>query len=246
MDLTPEHMHILLIAAACVRCRSKPVSNLDHLADRKQRLTHGCIFYMDGAGGGTKNSNYAAGVSSGMLDAGYKGAGDLIARETGKGLLKDQDSSVAYKRSKARLRAAKIQAYQGSHPGKPVGILGFFPGCAEAVFALEALPESPQVDHVVLLGASVSEDHDMTEAIKRGEEALHHHLHPRPHARHHDEVLKHPQIVNSTTLARASRDSRCPSVPLPRLASCMPKRSSPSLMRRISEWIKTRDTTLTM
>lgn len=158
---------VLLIAAICAGCASKPISDLAYRSDRKQRLTRGCVFYLDGAGGGTKKSNYAAGVISGMLDAGYTGAGELLAWETDKGLVKDQDASVAYKRSKAKLGAAKIQAYQNAHPGKPVGILGFSAGCAEAVFALEALPETPQVDRVVLLGASISRDYDMTEALKR-------------------------------------------------------------------------------
>ena len=164
------HFHrglVLLLMAACAGCASMPVSNLEYRADRQERLTHGCVFYMDGAGGGTKKSNYAAGVISGMLDAGYKGGGELLAWETGKGLLQDQDASVAYKRSKAKNGAAKIQIYQKAHPGAPVGILGFSAGTAEAVFALEALPETPQVDRVVLLGASISRDYDMTEALKR-------------------------------------------------------------------------------
>lgn len=157
----------LLIAAACVGCAAKPMSDLSYRADRKERLTRGCIFFMDGAGGGTKKSNYAAGVIAGMLDAGYKGAGEIVGWETGKGLVADQDASVAYKRSKALIGTAKIQAYQSAYPGKPVSILGFSAGTAEAVFALEALPEDAQVDHVVLLGASISRDYDMTEALKR-------------------------------------------------------------------------------
>ncbi|HSI62328.1 MAG TPA: hypothetical protein VLE43_04395, partial [Candidatus Saccharimonadia bacterium] len=54
-----------------------------------------------------------------------------------------------------------------AYPDAPVGILGFSAGTAEAVFALEALPEDVKVEHVVLLGASISRDYDMTEALKR-------------------------------------------------------------------------------
>jgi hypothetical protein len=48
-----------------------------------------------------------------------------------------------------------------------VGLLGFSAGTAQAIFALEMLPETEQVDHVVLLGTSISRDYDMTEALKR-------------------------------------------------------------------------------
>jgi hypothetical protein len=157
----------LLLIASAIGCASKPIADLKHRGDRKERLTHGCVFYFDGAGGGTTKSNYAEGVVEGMLAAGYRGAGELVAWETGKGLVKDQDASVAYKRSKANAGAASIQSYQKEHPGAPVGLLGFSAGTAEAIFALEVLPETAAVDHIVLLGTSISRDYDLTEALKR-------------------------------------------------------------------------------
>ena len=157
----------LLLIALSVGCASKSTWNGQFQADRKERLTRGCVFYFDGAGGGTRKTNYAEGVVEGMLEAGYKGAGELVSWETGRGLMADQDASVAYKREKATAGAAKIQAYQKSHPGKPVDLLGFSAGTAEAIFALEVLPETAPVDQVVLLGTSISHDYDMTEALKR-------------------------------------------------------------------------------
>jgi hypothetical protein len=157
----------LLLMASFIGCSSKPISDLKYRSDRKERLKHGCTFYFDGAGGGTKKSNYALGVVQGMLAAGYRGAGEIVSWETGKGLIKDQDASVAYKRSKAKEGAASIQSYQKKHPGAPVNLLGFSAGTAEAIFALEVLPETAKVDHVVLLGTSISRDYDMTEALKR-------------------------------------------------------------------------------
>lgn len=156
-----------LTASAASGCSSKPVADLKYRADRQERLTHGCIFYFDGAGGGTTKANYADGVLKGMLEAGYRGGGERVAWETGKGLMKDQTASVAYKRSKASAGAASIQSYQTKHRGTPVGLLGFSAGTAEAIFALESLPESAPADHVVLLGTSISRDYDMTEALKR-------------------------------------------------------------------------------
>lgn len=157
----------LVLSASFVGCSSKPVWDLKYHGDRKERLTHGCIFYFDGAGGGTKKSNYALGVVQGMLEAGYHGSGELVSWETDKGLMADQDASVAYKRSKAREGTVKIQSYQEKHQGAPVNLLGFSAGTAEAIFALEALPGTAKVDHVVLLGTSISRDYDLTEALRR-------------------------------------------------------------------------------
>jgi pimeloyl-ACP methyl ester carboxylesterase len=164
---------MLLLTAGLVGCSSKPVWQPEQRPDRQARLNRGCIFYLDGAGGGTEKSNYAAGVVSGMLDAGYNGAGELVSWETGKGLVADQDASVAYKRTKARKAADMIRDYRKVHPDAPVGILGFSAGSAEAVFALEALPEGEHVHHVVLLGASISRDYDMTQALKRVKHKVH-------------------------------------------------------------------------
>ncbi len=155
---------IALIQAGCV---SNTTWSGQQQEDRAQRLARGCVFYFDGAGGGTKDKNYGAGVVDGMLEAGYKGAGELMAWETGKGLMSDQVASVEYKRAKATESADSIAAYQKKYPGAPVELLGFSAGTAQAIFALEALPETSQVGNVVLLGTSISHDYDMTEALKR-------------------------------------------------------------------------------
>ena len=171
----------LLLIALSVGCASKSTWNGQRQADRKERLTRGCVFYFDGAGGGTKKSNYAEGVVEGMLEAGYKGAGEMISWETGRGLIADQNASVAFKREKAAEGAAKIQAYRKNHPGKPVDLLGFSAGTAEAIFALEVLPETAPVENVVLLGTSISHDYDLTEALKRVKNKLY--IFTSPHDR---------------------------------------------------------------
>lgn len=163
----------LLLLASMAGCASKPVWEVAYRQDREERLKRGCVFYFDGAGGGTKESNYAAGVVEGMLEAGYSGAGELVSWETGRGLMADQKASVAYKRAKAKEAADQILRYQARYPGAPVGLLGFSAGTAEAIFALEWLPESAAVDHVVLLGASISHDYDLTEALRRVRHKLH-------------------------------------------------------------------------
>jgi pimeloyl-ACP methyl ester carboxylesterase len=153
-------------------CSSKSMWNTEYRADRQQRLERGCVFYFDGAGGGTEKSNYAAGVIDGMLAAGYKRAGELMSWETGQGLMADQKASVEFKRDQAKKSAASLRRYMEQYPGRPVALLGFSAGTAEAIFALESLPEDLPVDRVVLLGASISRDYDMTEALKRIKDRL--------------------------------------------------------------------------
>ena len=46
-------------------------------------------------------------------------------------------------------------------------MLGFSAGTAVAIFALEDLPETVQVNEVVLLGTSISENYDLTKALRR-------------------------------------------------------------------------------
>lgn len=171
----------LLLIACFIGCASKPAWDGSHQQNRQERLKRGCVFYFDGAGGGTKESNYAAGVVEGMLEAGYPGAGELVSWETGGGLMADQKASVAYKRAKALSAAEDIRRYQSKYPGAPVGLLGFSAGTAEAIFALEILPETAQVDHIVLLGTSISRDYDLTEALKRVKHKLY--IFTSPHDR---------------------------------------------------------------
>jgi pimeloyl-ACP methyl ester carboxylesterase len=60
--------------------------------------------------------------------------------------------------------ARMITAYQDSHPGQPVHVIGHSGGGGVAVFAAEALPEGRQVDGLILLSASISSAYDLTKA----------------------------------------------------------------------------------
>ena len=155
------------LALLVAGCASKPTGWPKPQADRAERMKHGYIYYLDGAGGGTAKENYAEGVEKGFLAAGYRGAGEMFSWETGKGLMADQDASVKYKRSEAKIVAGKIAEHAKEYPGVPLGVLGFSAGTAEAIFALEYLPDSVQVDEVVLLGTSISRDYDLTKALQR-------------------------------------------------------------------------------
>jgi pimeloyl-ACP methyl ester carboxylesterase len=137
------------------------------MPDRATRMTRGYVYYLDGAGGGSLLSNWSGGVRQGMLDAGYSGAGEMFRWNTGWGVVADQDSSVEYKRSKATELAQRIQQYTREQPGAPVTLMGLSAGTAVTVFALEALPATCQVNDVILLGASISADYDLTQALRR-------------------------------------------------------------------------------
>jgi len=156
---------LMVFATGCI---TKGQTGLPvHMVDRAARMKRGYIYYLDGAGGGTAKKNFAEGIKEGFLAAGYTGAGEMFSWETGKGMLGDQKASVAYKRAKARELAEEIKKHVAEYPGNPVSILAWSAGCAEAVFALEELPESLKIERVVLLGASISEDYDLTTALKQ-------------------------------------------------------------------------------
>ncbi len=137
------------------------------MPDREVRMTRSYVYYLDGAGGGGLISNWSRGLRQGFFDAGYDGAGEMFRWETGLGVVADQDSSVEYKRGKAAECAGKIQQYKREHPNAPVSLIGLSAGTAVAAFILEALPQDCQVEDVILLGASISANYDMTRALRR-------------------------------------------------------------------------------
>lgn len=91
----------------------------------------------------------------------------MVTWETGHGLIADQDEATKLKRDKADEAAAMIARRAKANPGDSLNLLGFSAGTAVAIFALEALPENVQIDEVVLLGTSISEDYDLTKALRR-------------------------------------------------------------------------------
>lgn len=137
------------------------------MPDRAERMKHGYLYYLDGAGGGGLISNWSGGLRQGLIDAGYPGAGEIFRWNTGMGVVADQDSSVEYKRGKAAECARSLQQYASSNPGAPVTLIGLSAGTAVTVFVLEALPASCPVENVILCGASIAADYDLTRALQR-------------------------------------------------------------------------------
>lgn len=152
----------LLFAATMVGCSQNGGGSQVNMSS-----SHGDVYYLDGAGGGGVISNWGRGVKSGLTSAGFNGAFVEPRWETGMGVFADQVASDAYKRQKAAETARMIQSARNANPDAPITLMGLSAGTAVAVFTLEALPQDCRVDNVVLLGASISDDYDLTQALKR-------------------------------------------------------------------------------
>lgn len=126
----------------------------------------GVTYYLDGAGGGNALSPWAGGVRKGLNLAGANSEFRLFKWNTGLGVPIDQAASVEYKRQKARKLAAEIRTYKSEHPNSPVNLVGLSAGTAVAVFALEELAPEHSVNHVVLLGSSLSAHYDVSRALE--------------------------------------------------------------------------------
>jgi pimeloyl-ACP methyl ester carboxylesterase len=136
-------------------------------ADVQARCERGYVYYLDGAGGGSVLTNWSAGVREGLHNAGYPGWGEMFSWETGLGVALDQVASNEYKRAKANELARTIVAFERENPNTPITLIGHSAGAVVAVFTLEALPERPIVENVVLLSGSLSTDYDLTKALAR-------------------------------------------------------------------------------
>jgi len=75
-------------------------------------------------------------------------------------------------RLEARKIAQMVVAYQDTHPGRPVYLIGHSGGGGMAVFAAEALPPGRQVDGLILLSASLSSGYDLTKALAHTKHGL--------------------------------------------------------------------------
>jgi len=128
---------------------------------------HEIVYYVDGAGGGGLIANWSHGVREGLREAGYRGAFVNYVWQTGLGALADQQTSTAYKRSRAAALARLIQQHLDQHPNADVSVIALSAGTAIAVFALEALPQEQQIHDVFLLSSSMSANYDLTAALRR-------------------------------------------------------------------------------
>lgn len=166
----PFPLPLLTLAAVTLLnggCLSLPTMDTEGAAETAGEQGSGYVFYLDAMGGAAAAGNWSGSILKGLTDGGYEGTGELYAWEKGSGLQANEDTSVAYKRKRADELTWDIEDKLEELPGAPVDLIGYGAGATVVVFALEALPESVQVENVVLLGPTLAEDYDLTNALKR-------------------------------------------------------------------------------
>ncbi len=72
---------------------------------------------------------------------------------------------VDRKRAKGKQLAKRVQAFRAEQPDTPLHLMGLSAGTAIIVFALEQLPAGVHVDNVVLFSPSISDQHDLSDAM---------------------------------------------------------------------------------
>lgn len=122
------------------------------------------IYFVDGAGAGPLSALTAA-ATRGLTATNEPSAVLRFHWQTGLGLVIDHLADVDYKRTRARQLAAEIVAFAAIHPDAPIGLIAHSAGSAVAIFALEELPPNIKLHRIVLLGASISADYDLTSAL---------------------------------------------------------------------------------
>jgi pimeloyl-ACP methyl ester carboxylesterase len=80
--------------------------------------------------------------------------------------------AIDHNRREAEVIANKIVAYQDRYPGRPVNVVGYSGGGAEAVFVLEALPPGRNVTTAVLLAPTLSPNYDLQLAASHVQNGL--------------------------------------------------------------------------
>ena len=123
----------------------------------------GKVYYLDGAG----NWGWGTGgVTRGLAAAGYTGDVEVFTWSMTLNPLLDQAIPIG-----ARLRASslaqKIVRYRERYPNNPVNVISLSAGTGPALFAVEGLPDGVKVNNVVLLGASLSSEYDVSKALSR-------------------------------------------------------------------------------
>jgi len=119
------------------------------------------VIYLDGAGwyGGDRS------VRSGLRKAGFAGTVERFEWSSLLGPLPDHVTAGANHPKVAEL-ADRITQLRRARPDCKIVLIGLSAGTGIIVNALERLPTDVTVDHVVLLSPSVSDGHNLSEALK--------------------------------------------------------------------------------
>lgn len=123
---------------------------------------YGKTFFLDGAGNW---GDGGAQVADGLRAGGYQGDVEEYVWTTSFNPLVDQLNIVAAK-MRARAFAARITQYHNRYPENAINVVALSAGTGVATWAVEQLGEGVLINHLVLLGSSISFDYDMSAALR--------------------------------------------------------------------------------
>ncbi|MCK4342728.1 MAG: hypothetical protein KAY37_13505 [Phycisphaerae bacterium] len=127
-----------------------------------EKAKYGITFYCPGAGNVDLGD---AGVREGLEQAGYRGQVSRLTWSVSFNVAIDQTVQPIARLGAKRL-AGYIQDYINQYPGREVNVVGLSAGSGVAIWALEALRPKYKVNNVVLLGSSLSENYDVSKALR--------------------------------------------------------------------------------
>lgn len=145
--------------------------------DTVERLERGLVIVLPGIEGRSIwNVNIARGLDDGGVDHGIEIFDWGTAVPFGMLInLTDQDRNCRV----AKALDDRILEYQDRHPGRPVQLVGHSGGAGIAIMAVEQLPRERQIASMVLLGAAVSPQHDLRQALRRTDHGIYNYFSDR-------------------------------------------------------------------
>lgn len=160
------------------------------------RADNGVTFYCPGAG----NFDFGdAGIRKGLQEAGYSGEVAAFVWTISFNPAIDQ-SARPLVRARAGEFARVIEEYARRYPGRPINVIGLSAGSGVAIWALEDLDPSVEVENVVLLGSSLWYRYDVSKALRRVRGKIYNYYSP------HDAVLQGPMKVFGTIDGKFGED----------------------------------------
>jgi pimeloyl-ACP methyl ester carboxylesterase len=135
----------------------------DSLSD-PQRLQHGLILLLPGIGG---ESFMIQDLARALDQAGVPDAIEVFPWATSWIPLVGNLMTYRENLKQAGRLADRIRLYRSQYPQRPIHLIGYSGGAAEAVLALERLQAPDQVDAAILLAGAISPTYNLVPALHR-------------------------------------------------------------------------------
>lgn len=166
-----DRNHILLAVLVVIASLLSAGCSNNDMFMTDQRLQRGMVVILPGVEG---PSGYNRDIRRGLVSAGVPYA--LPIRSWGTpipllGVFLRQVDIIGAHIAAAGIRDEIIR-YQDTHPGAPVYLIGHSGGGAIAVMVAEKMPDQRKVQGLVLLSASISSAHNLTDALNHCEHGI--------------------------------------------------------------------------